>query len=120
MDGLSAQQQAASAVAACTAQLLQQQLEQASISMLNAAEGPHCTHQEISTAQLQTQLAQAHNELTEYKGYLAEVGKDVYLWLILCLNCGVHAICWLYTVLQRQDGGPGHTTVVLQAPLQCC
>jgi hypothetical protein len=76
MEGMSAQQQAASAVAACTAQIVaQQQLQEASSSLNPGAEALHCSPQEISAAQLQTQLQNAHNDLAEYKGYLAEVRR---------------------------------------------
>jgi hypothetical protein len=68
------QQQAANAVAACAAQVVaQQQANVSSASTPWATEGIPCLSQQTSVAQLRMQLAQAHTELAEYKGYLAEV-----------------------------------------------
>jgi hypothetical protein len=86
MEGLSVQQQAASAVAACAAQIqAQSHLAQDSITSLNVAEGLHCAPQEISAAQLQAQLEQAHSELAEYKGYLAEVSKGLQVQILFLM-----------------------------------
>jgi hypothetical protein len=92
MQGQTMQQQAASAVAACAAQVVSQQQANAALACPpGATEGAQCASQQTSVAELQMQLAQAYTELAEYKGYLAEVGK------VNLERHKLHVICCLLT-----------------------